>query len=89
MAIDSQDLRVAEVRKNDYRFVSERAIGAAGTYEVESITLLALRTDRRSLRGPEFVGIAQVVGRVPGWRRPRPTARYPPRTNRGARGKAG
>ena len=43
MAIDAQDLRVAEVRKNDYRFVSERAIGAAGTYEVESISLLAFK----------------------------------------------
>jgi hypothetical protein len=43
MAIDSQDLRVAEVRKNDYRFISERALGAVSTYEVESISLLAIK----------------------------------------------
>ena len=29
------------VRKNDYRFVSERALDACSTYEVESISLLA------------------------------------------------
>jgi ubiquinone/menaquinone biosynthesis C-methylase UbiE len=43
MAIDSQDLRVAEVRGNDYRFLSKRAVGAVSTYAVESISLLAVK----------------------------------------------
>ena len=29
---------------NDYRFLSERALDACSTYEVESISLLARRT---------------------------------------------
>ena len=33
-----------EVRKNDYRFISERALDACSTYEVESISLLAAKT---------------------------------------------
>jgi hypothetical protein len=28
--------------KNDYRFISERALEACGTYEVESISLVAV-----------------------------------------------
>jgi hypothetical protein len=31
------------VRKNDYRFISERALDACSTYEVESISLLAVK----------------------------------------------
>jgi arsenite methyltransferase len=42
-AIESQGLAVKEVRKNDYRFISERALDACSTYEVESISLLAVR----------------------------------------------
>jgi arsenite methyltransferase len=44
-AVEAQGLRVREVRKNDYRFVSERALDACSTYEVESISLVAVRTD--------------------------------------------
>jgi arsenite methyltransferase len=44
-AIEAQGLRVQEVRKNDYRFVSERALDACSTYEVESISLVAVKTD--------------------------------------------
>jgi arsenite methyltransferase len=40
-AIGSSGLRVREVRKNDYRFVSARAQEACGTYGVESVSLLA------------------------------------------------
>jgi arsenite methyltransferase len=40
-AIEGQGLEVEEVRKNDYRFISERALDACSTYEVESISLLA------------------------------------------------
>jgi arsenite methyltransferase len=40
-AIEAQGLRVRQVRGNDYRFLSERAIGACLTYEVESISVLA------------------------------------------------
>jgi arsenite methyltransferase len=43
-AIEAQGLVVKEVRKNDYRFVSERALDACSTYEVESISLLAVST---------------------------------------------
>jgi SAM-dependent methyltransferase len=38
-AIEGEGLRVGEVRKNDYRFISERALDACSTYEVESISL--------------------------------------------------
>ena len=34
-------MRMKEVRRNDYRFISERALDACSTYAVESISLLA------------------------------------------------
>jgi arsenite methyltransferase len=40
-AIESSGLRVREVRKNDYRFVSDRAREACGTYGVQSVSLVA------------------------------------------------
>jgi arsenite methyltransferase len=43
-AIEDQGLQVKEVRENDYRFISERALEACSTYEVESISLLAVKT---------------------------------------------
>lgn len=43
-AIEAQGLEVKEVRKNDYRFLSERALDACSTYEVESISLVAVKT---------------------------------------------
>jgi arsenite methyltransferase len=43
-AIEAQGLQVKQVRTNDYRFVSERALDACGTYEVESISLVAVKT---------------------------------------------
>jgi arsenite methyltransferase len=42
-AIEAQGLRVQHIRKNDYRFVSERALDACSTYEVESISLVAVK----------------------------------------------
>ena len=42
-AIESVGLAVKEVRKNDYRFISERALDACSTYEVESISLVAVK----------------------------------------------
>jgi arsenite methyltransferase len=42
-ALDAHGLRVAEVRRNDYRFTSERAAGACRTYAVESISVLAAK----------------------------------------------
>ena len=42
-AVEAQGLRVKEIRKNDYRFISERALDACSTYEVESISLLAVK----------------------------------------------
>jgi arsenite methyltransferase len=43
-ALEAQGLQVKEVRRNDYRFISERALEACSTYEVESISLLAVKT---------------------------------------------
>ena len=40
-AIRAQGLHVRAVRKNDYRFISERALDACSTYAVESISLVA------------------------------------------------
>jgi arsenite methyltransferase len=42
-AISEQGLEVKDVRKNDYRFVSDRALEACSTYEVESISLVAVK----------------------------------------------
>jgi len=44
-AIEAQGLRVTEVRENDYRFISERALDACSTYEVQSISLVAVKAD--------------------------------------------
>ena len=43
-AVEAQSLRVQEVRKNDYRFVSDRALAACSTYEVASISLVAVKS---------------------------------------------
>jgi SAM-dependent methyltransferase len=40
-ALATNGLRVDQLRTNDYRFVSERALDACSTYEVESISLRA------------------------------------------------
>ena len=42
--MEDNGLQVQEVRVNDYHFVSDRALEACSTYEVESISLLATRT---------------------------------------------
>jgi ubiquinone/menaquinone biosynthesis C-methylase UbiE len=42
-AIGAQGLEVKQVRRNDYRFISARALDACSTYEVESVSLLALK----------------------------------------------
>ena len=41
--IEATGLQVREVRQNDYNFVSDRARQACSTYEVESVSLLAVR----------------------------------------------
>src|SRR5512133_1132457 len=41
--IESTGLSVGEVHGNDYRFVSDRALDACGTYGVESFSLLATK----------------------------------------------
>ena len=43
-AIVAQGLELKAVRKNDYRFISERALGACSIYEVESVSLVAAKT---------------------------------------------
>ncbi len=45
-AIEAQGLQVTQLRKNDYRFTSERALEACSTYEIESVSLLALSMTR-------------------------------------------
>ena len=42
-AIEAQGLHVEQVRDNDYRFTSERALEACSIYEVESLSLLAVK----------------------------------------------
>jgi arsenite methyltransferase len=46
-AIEAQGLQVNELRKNDYSFISERALDACSTYEVESISLVAAKRRAR------------------------------------------
>jgi len=41
--IEAAGFEVREVRHNDYRFISERALDACDTYAVESISLLAVK----------------------------------------------
>jgi SAM-dependent methyltransferase len=43
-ALAAEGLETTEVRRNDYRFISERALDACSTYEVESISLLAVKS---------------------------------------------
>ena len=43
-AIEAAGFEVGEVRRNDYRFVSDRALDACSTYEVESVSLIATRS---------------------------------------------
>jgi arsenite methyltransferase len=42
-AIEAQGLHVQAVCRNDYRFVSERALEACSTYQVESVSLQAVK----------------------------------------------
>jgi arsenite methyltransferase len=42
-AVKAAGLNVVQVRRNDYRFVSDRALDACSTYEVQSISLLAVK----------------------------------------------
>jgi arsenite methyltransferase len=42
-ALAEEGLETRTVRKNDYRFISERALDACSTYEVESVSLLAVK----------------------------------------------
>jgi arsenite methyltransferase len=42
-AIVGQGMRLGEVRTNDYRFASARALEACGTYAVESVSLVATK----------------------------------------------
>jgi len=41
--IEQAGIRVRDVRKNDYRFISERALDACSSYEVESVSLVAVK----------------------------------------------
>jgi arsenite methyltransferase len=43
-AIEAQGLAVRALRRNDYRFISKRALDACSTYEVQSISLVAVNT---------------------------------------------
>jgi arsenite methyltransferase len=42
-AIDAAGFAVQDVRRNDYRFSSERALDACATYGVQSVTLMAVK----------------------------------------------
>ena len=43
-AIKAAGLDVQQVRRNDYRFISDRALDACSTYEVESVSLVARKS---------------------------------------------
>ena len=45
-AIEAAGLRVAEIRRNAYEFISAQARNAAGTYGVKSISVLAVKPSR-------------------------------------------
>ena len=47
-AIEARGLQVRRLRRNAYRFISERALDACSTYEVDSVSLLALKPIRAS-----------------------------------------
>jgi SAM-dependent methyltransferase len=47
-AIETQGLEIREVRHNEYRFTSERALEACSTYGVESVSLCAVKQGARS-----------------------------------------
>jgi SAM-dependent methyltransferase len=42
-AIAAAGFELRDVRRNDYRFISDRALQACSTYEVQSVSLLAVR----------------------------------------------
>jgi hypothetical protein len=42
-AIAGQGLRIGQLRRNDYRFTSERALEACSIYEKESVSLVAAK----------------------------------------------
>jgi SAM-dependent methyltransferase len=42
-AIEAAGFTIGEVRRNEYRFVSERALDACSTYDVQSVSLVAER----------------------------------------------
>ena len=42
-ALEANGLEIEEQRTNDYRFISERALDACSTYEVESVSLVAVK----------------------------------------------
>jgi arsenite methyltransferase len=42
-ALEAAGLEVDRVRRNDYRFISERALDACSTYEVKSVSVLATK----------------------------------------------
>jgi SAM-dependent methyltransferase len=62
-ALEAQGLHAKELRKNDYRFISERALDACSTYEVESISLLASKPIglARLTSRPDLAGDADVT----------------------------
>ena len=43
VAIEDAGFEIQTVRRNDYRFISDRALEACATYEVQSISLLAVK----------------------------------------------
>ena len=42
-AIETSGLELRELRENDYRFISDRALDACSTYEVASVSLVAVK----------------------------------------------
>ncbi len=70
-AIEAEGLQVKEQRKNDYRFISERALEACSTYEVQSVSLLA----RKPIRASRHTSHPKLGGGADGGRPARPYGR--------------
>ena len=54
--IEAAGLGIEHVRRNDYRFISERALDACSTYQVQSVSLAATKADQPTRSVPDNSG---------------------------------
>jgi arsenite methyltransferase len=68
-AIEANGLLVEQLRTNDYRFISERALDACSTYEVESISLVATHARKVDERFGKATGATMAPWKAHAWSR--------------------